>query len=196
MKTSNKRTLIISAIIFITVINLAALGTQLYRSYYQPRVSNRTERRDFRPDRSHEGFHKQFIERMNFSDNQEEAFRVITRKTFQESRPVIDQLHLKRRELLSQLAAEVVDTARVNLLAEKIGGLHAELKKISASHYMELRKLCTPEQQEQLLQFYDKMIPQGPQGDRQGRNWRNRRNNNEREPRASNRRMRPTFHYE
>ncbi|MFO7938129.1 MAG: periplasmic heavy metal sensor [Bacteroidales bacterium] len=196
MKASNKRTLIITGIIFITVINLAALGTQLYRSYFQPRVSNRAERADFRPEHMHDGFHRQFIEQMDFSEKQAGAFRTIMRKTFQESRPVIDQLHLKRRELLTVLSGEVVDTVNVNFLAEEIGRLHAELKKISASHYMELRKLCTPQQQEQLLQFYDKMIPQQPRGERRGRNWQHRRNNDEREPRESNRRMRQNAPFE
>lgn len=175
MKTNNKRTLIVAGIIFITVINLAALGTQLYHSYFQPRFAERIDRND-RNARSrefnHERFHSRFAERMGFSDEQEQAFRKISRETFQQSRPIIDQLNLKRRELLDQLTQESVDSVQVSLLSEEIGRLHAELKKISAAHYLALKELCTPEQQSQLLEFYDRMIPQGPGREGRGRNRR------------------------
>ncbi len=178
MNTRNKRILIIAGIIFITVINLAALSTQLYQAYFQPKTELRKERSGRTPEHDHKRFHRQFVERMGFSDEQEQVFWELSRETYRRSRPLMDQLNLKRRHLLEQLSQEAVDTSMVSILTEEIGQLHAQLKKVSADHYLSLKNICTPEQQTLLLEFYDRMIPQGP--DRKGKG-RNRRHQNRRE---------------
>jgi len=178
MKTKTKRLIVISVIAFITILNLAALGTQLYHAYFKPRISNTVERVRQHRNRQFDGFHQRLVETLMLTPEQADSFRQITHETMEESKPHIIALNQLRRELLQELSAEDPDKEKVNKLAEEIGNVHASLKKISAAHYLRLREICSPEQCRELLQIYDKMIPQG--APERGRKFHNRRGEQER----------------
>lgn len=175
MKTSRTRTLLIAAIVAVTLINLGAMTTvlikyrQLSRTVTQESVSKTDETLVPTPD------HAYMMRQMDFDQNQRDQIRQ-TQQTFRKSiRPLIQQINDLNARLLGELEQEKVDTLEINELCHEIGDLKAQMKVQTMFHLMDIRELARPEQQEQLYPFYREILthdgnrPHGRGRHRQGR---------------------------
>ena len=85
--------------------------------------------------------------------------------------------------MLVEMSAVNSDTTRLNALSDSIGQLHSDLKKITYRYYLEIKGICSPDQQRKLEQIFGEMFTNdsqlgspgsgGPRGRQQGRRFNN-----------------------
>ena len=76
------------------------------------------------------------------------------------------------------MSANNSDTAKLNLLSDSIGDMHASLKKLSYEYYLDIKNICDEDQKEKLEIVFSEMFSgdeimagqgRGKQGQGQGR---------------------------
>ena len=118
-----------------------------------------------------------FAQELGLRPEQMEAFRKANR-TFN---PRVHQLSMEmanmRREMVNELGKDNPDRPKLDSLAAAFGDLHRQLKEQTINYYMDLRSVCTPEQQQKLHMLFRTML--NPNNDlplhRYGRGWRHGR---------------------
>ncbi len=63
-----------------------------------------------------------------------------------------------RQDMIKEMAAETIDTMKLNELSDSIGYLHAGLKKLTYKYYLDFKKICNKGQQEKLEQMFREMF--------------------------------------
>lgn len=97
-------------------------------------------------------------ERLNLNEEQFNKF-LIARRDFQNSAwSIRDRLNASRMEFIQELATKVPDTNKVRLLSKEIGDLHYLLKIETSYYYLNLKNICTVEQQDELNNFFMMML--------------------------------------
>lgn len=78
-----------------------------------------------------------------------------------------------KQRMIRELAAETSDTIKLNELADSIGYLHADLKRLTSRYYLDFKEICNQEQQKKLEELFggmftvdDRMNQYGPRGPR------------------------------
>jgi Spy/CpxP family protein refolding chaperone len=87
------------------------------------------------------------------------------------TRPIVTQIRNHRIQILEELEKGQPDRSVLNEYEEEIAVLQKEMQKASVDQYLELKKICTPEQCERLSTLYRELYgtvdDQGPgQGNR------------------------------
>ena len=81
-------------------------------------------------------------------------------------------------DLINELGAQNTDTTRLDKLATEIGENNRELKQVTTTFYLNMKKICTEEQQKKLHSIFQSMLNKDSQinlpqpGNGRGR-WRN-----------------------
>jgi Spy/CpxP family protein refolding chaperone len=101
-------------------------------------------------NRDGDGFAHFIRKRLNLDQNQFEQFKSLRNQSKEEQMVVKKQIDEKRRMMMSQLASEKPDTAKMNDLIKDIGVLHEELSKITMEHFLQLKSICNEEQRKEL----------------------------------------------
>lgn len=145
METIHKNRLLFWLLIFLIIVNLAALATYFLLPKEKPARYCGT-------DPSSPGC--MLDARLNLTDDQlvqvdkiNEEFRLV-------SQPVADEIKNYRGRILDELEGEEPDTALVSRLSLEISGLQLRLHQANIRHYLELKKVCTPEQAMSLSNLY------------------------------------------
>nr|MDA3781092.1 hypothetical protein [Bacteroidales bacterium] len=86
-------------------------------------------------------------------------FKEINAKNFSEIKVFVNKLNAKRKEMISELDNNEPDMKKLDAIASEIGDFHAKLKKVNIRHYLEIKDLCNPKQQEKLHMMYRHMLP-------------------------------------
>lgn len=185
MNTKTKKTLLIGVIIVLIVINLSALLTIYYRGKIlpqkQPEINNIKQEVQIR------GMHRFIREELNLSDDQFKEFQEVSKSNMMKSQEISTKLNNKRLEMMNEIAKINPNPEVLDAIASDIGKLHYELKKATISHFLELKEICTEDQQENLQKMFMQMIHEqdrdqnrmgkGPREKGRNRNGRTRRNN-------------------
>jgi len=84
-----------------------------------------------------------------------------------------------REELINELGSQIPDSMKLDNLAEEIGKKHVELKRLTTTFYLSMKKICTQEQQAKLHLIFQSMLNNEsqvnlPQQGRQGGRWHNK----------------------
>ncbi len=137
-------------VFFLLIINVAAISTILYHIYSEKSTSPTTA---VNPDAG-----KIITGELGLNPDQTDLFQQINSGYNQRSQKILDQLTEKRSEMLSELSEENPDTTILHLLADDIGKLHTNLKLLTIWNFIELKKICTPAQQQQLSKMYNDMM--------------------------------------
>ena len=69
-----------------------------------------------------------------------------------------DSLHIKRHELLVELAKEKPDTTVLLTISNEIGTMHSQLKMATNNFYLNMKSVCTPEQQAKLNEIFEAIL--------------------------------------
>jgi Spy/CpxP family protein refolding chaperone len=112
----------------------------------------------FRQKIDEQGMYRFFRDELQLTQEQFIHFRNINEKNRQQSIEIARALHHKRLEMLDEISKENPDTEKLDQIAREIGTLHYELKRNTYHHFIELKKLCNKEQQEQLQHLFMRMI--------------------------------------
>lgn len=90
------------------------------------------------------------------------------------SEPVLDAILEKKAELLQELAKDQTDTNHLNTL---VNGLCMEQKRLQQANirqFLELKKVCTPEQTQKLARIYTELYGCSGKGNCEGMGKRHR----------------------
>lgn len=164
-------------LILLVIINVVALTTMIYQrhnpvtGYSGPLPS---EDMDFR------GMNYFLRHELNLTDEQFELLRQQRRESIQASGRIMRSLHDKRNEMLEEIMKEDPNEKQLKKLSNEIGELHAELKLKTFNHFLEIKRMCTPEQEVRLNQFLLEIKERNPLPGRRNPGYRHRQGNNRR----------------
>ena len=180
MNKLTKKQLLIGGLILLFVINLAALGTIIYQNQkyketakeeeYPEKAWNESRKGEREKDFRHKG-HKDdnynkrrgnrfdhFIkDELNFDENQFSKFLDLREKNKQKQHNIVRKLSQKREEMMKELSAKNPDTTKLEQIAKQIGNLHEELKKGTIEHFIRVKAICSPSQEEKFNELIQKM---------------------------------------
>ena len=137
-------------VLFLFIINIAAISTIVYHMFTERSTSSTSVEN---PDAG-----KIICSELGMNPDQKDTFQGINRTYNQLSQKILEQLTEKRSEMLSELSEINPDTSILNNLAKEIGELHAGLKLLTINNFLELKKICTPDQQQQLSKMFNDMM--------------------------------------
>ena len=175
MERKNK--LFIWIIILLLATNLATIGSVLYHVY----SDNKTVREPA-AELPNEQRTKFLVDQLGLSIEQSDEFRNMNRTFNRTANPITRDLEDLRLQMLDELAKESPDKEKLTVIAEEIGNLHTELKQATIDLYLQMKSICTEDQQTKLYQIFHSMLNQEedvklPRGRHQGGRGRNSNNN-------------------
>lgn len=143
-----KKNLVISFLVVLTVINVAALVTIGYHRLQFKGPSHPIGSPS--PD-----MHRNFIQQeLGLSQEQAKEFEAHFEKSRIETGPIFDSLDVKREQVMKEISSDKPDLAKLDKLAEEMGILQAQLQKKMIGHLLEGKSLLTPQQQEKLFSLF------------------------------------------
>jgi len=141
------------SVIILSVIILSSVGTFfiLKTSHKEPENKRFSQIMHF------------FKDELKLTPEQEKIFSVSRHEFFRHSKTIFDSLENKRQLMILEMCKPKPDTLVLYQIADQIGFLHAELKRTSIKHLLNLRSICTPEQVKKLNTINGELIgPEGP----------------------------------
>ena len=137
-------------VLFLLIINIAAISTIIYHIYSDNPAIIKTE------INSDAG--KIITDELGLNSDQKERFETINRFYNQQSQQILSQLTEKRSEMLAEMGEENPNTPVLHAIAKDIGGLHESLKLLTIDNFLELKKICNPYQQQKLSGMFNDML--------------------------------------
>ena len=174
MKIQNRSRFLTWALIVLLVMNLFALGTILFHLRNDKPVAG------ILPPKRPESAQQIIMQELHLSPEQFQLFREYRHQFMVESREIVSELDYQRQLMLDKLAEQEPDTSELNRIAANIGNLHKQLKEETIRNFLDLKSICTPEQQDKLDRLFQNMMDmEGPfrRGSGQGRKFRWRHGN-------------------
>jgi hypothetical protein len=159
MKAENKHSLMVWAIVVLAVINVSTLATILYHQYQLRNLNVDTNQTQQQLETDAEKFSgRYFRDKLDLNRGQMDKFREFNPVFRQQARAITIELASKRKQMLVEMAGSNSDISRLNVLSDSIGYLHSNLKKVTYQYYLNLKSICTGEQQKQLEQLFNEMF--------------------------------------
>lgn len=155
MDTKTKKTLLISTIILLIVINVAALATIYYNS--KIRTKKLAEMNNLKEEIQIRGMHRFIRDELKLSDEQFKQFKEVTITNMRRSHKIALKLNEKRFDMMNEIAKENPNPNTLDKIARDIGSLHYELKKTTIKHFLELKEICNDDQLESLQKIFMQM---------------------------------------
>lgn len=174
MNATNKNRILIWIIVILIATNLSTIG-----SFYYHRISEaketKQENQNTIPGEQRTRF---FRDQLNLNDEQIDQFRDINRAFNRTARSIETNLTQLREDMIKELGTQNPDSARLNQMATQVGNNHRELKQVTTTFYLDMKKICTAEQQAKLHEIFQSMLNKDnqvnlPRPGNQGGRWRN-----------------------
>lgn len=87
---------------------------------------------------------------LDLNAEQRAQFDTLDNRFFQKTKPLYDELSKRRKETLFVSAQNPADSAALQAALAASARLHFQLDSLRVDHFLHLRAVCTPAQQEQL----------------------------------------------
>jgi len=174
MISNTKYRILIWIIVILVATNLSTIG-----SFYYHRISEakkpKIEELKVIPGEQRTRF---FRDQLNLNDEQLDQFRNINRTFNRTARGIEMNLAQLREDLLNELGTQNPDSIRLSQMATEVGNNHRELKQLTTTFYLNMKKICTSEQQVKLHEIFQSMLNKDnqinlPQPGNMGGRWRN-----------------------
>jgi len=176
MNAINKYRILIWIIVILVATNLSSIGSFYYHRIPEAKTPE-TKQEDLNaiPGEQRTRF---FRDQLNLNDEQIDQFREINRTFNRTARGIEMNLAQLREDLITELGTQNPDSTRLNQMATDVGNNHRELKQVTTTFYLNMKKICTPEQQAKLHEIFRAMLNKDnqvnlPQRGNQGGRWRN-----------------------
>ncbi len=177
MSTTNKQRILVWVIAILLATNLSTIGSFYYHRLAELKAEKAVqEEQTTIPGDQRTRF---FRDELNLNPDQLDQFREINRTFNRTARGIEMNLAQLREDLINELGAQNTDTTRLDKLATEIGENHRELKQVTTTFYLNMKKICNAEQQAKLHSIFQSMLNKDSQvnlpkqGNGRGR-WRNR----------------------
>lgn len=89
-------------------------------------------------------------ERLGLSDEQAQQFEQIRNEHFMRTRPLQDDMHKIRMDLLDELFSSETNEAKMQMLLTELGDKLVQFEKNLYQHFQELKEACNDQQLEEL----------------------------------------------
>lgn len=147
------------AIVFLAVMNIATGLTIVYHRNYTGESLSAKESGEDQPENLAMKYSGRFFrDHLNLSRDQMALFTEFNPRFRQQVRDINIGLAEIRRQMLADMSADESDTARLELLSDSVGLLHADLKKLTYRYYLNFKEICDKTQQEKLEQLFGEMF--------------------------------------
>lgn len=176
MSTTNKQRILVWGIVILLATNLSTIGSFYYHRLTETKAEQaKLEEQTTIPGDQRTRF---FRDELSLDDSQLDQFREINRNFNRKARGIEMNLNRLREDLINELGAQNPDSVRLNQLAGEIGENHRELKQVNSAFYLNMKKICTPEQQQKLFSIFQSMLNKDSQVTlpQQGKRWGRGRN--------------------
>ena len=150
MNYFTKKRLVVLLIVFLLIINVAAISTIIFHRYFIPDhvlQGNKFE--------NPVGYMRKTI---NLDSKQEKIFRKLNSDYRKKSAETLEMLKIKRVEMLEEISCPEPNIEKLDEIANEIGVLHADLKKLTIRNFLEMKNNCMPEQQQKFKKMYRRML--------------------------------------
>lgn len=156
MKTSDNRNWMVLAIIILAVLNITTIITVVHgRRSEKEVISVKNDKTETEQNASVNYSGRYFRDKLSLTNDQMDIFAKFNPEFRQQVRKINLELDRQRQMLLTQMAAENCDTLKLNITADSIGFLHADLKKVTYRFYLNLKSICNEEQQLKLEEIFN-----------------------------------------
>ncbi len=176
MSTTNKHRILIWIVVILIATNLSTIGSFYYHRITELRVAtSEQEEQTTLPGEQRTRF---FRDELNLDAEQINQFREINRYFNRTARNIEANLTQLREDLIKELGTPNPDSIRLNQMATEVGNNHRELKQATTIFYLNMKKICTAEQQAKLHGIFQSMLNKEnqinlPRPGNQGGRWRN-----------------------
>jgi Spy/CpxP family protein refolding chaperone len=155
-KLINKNRLLVWAVIALVALNIATIATVIW----QTKSNKNFFRRDRFEMREHSGhFMKKLItDKLHLDEQQSIGFDSIEKCFIQKNIAIFQKMNLLREKMIEELTNENPDSAKLIQLTKDLGNLHINLKMNTFEFYYSMKKICKPEQQKELSNFFRGMF--------------------------------------
>lgn len=177
MNPTNKYRSLIWIIVILIATNLSTIGSFYYHRMTETKRSE-TKQDDQKviPGEQRTRF---FRDQLNLNAEQLGQFREINRTFNHTARGIETNLAQLREDMINELGTQNPDSTRLNQMAAEVGNNHRDLKQVTITFYLNMKKICTAEQQAKLHELFQSMLNKEsqvnlPQPGNQGGRWRNK----------------------
>ena len=156
MNTTIKYRILIGLIILLTATNLSTIG-----SFYYHRLTELRKAEDQSSETLSipgEQRTRYFRDQLSLDDNQTNSFREINRTFNRQARLIESKLAELRQGMIEELGRPNSDTIRLKNVTAEIGNNHRDLKELTTRFYLDMKQICTPEQQTKLHAIFQSML--------------------------------------
>jgi hypothetical protein len=145
-------------VIILTTINIAALGTIIYKNYQlKSRETHNIKSKD------HQKGYKYFVNEMKLDTLQEKYFNASRRIFFDTSKVLFSKQEELRVRMIRELSKDDPDSMLLFSICDSMGFNYTLLKKLTMRNFIGFRRVCNTEQKHKLDTIYYKIIlPEGP----------------------------------
>jgi Spy/CpxP family protein refolding chaperone len=176
MNSTNKYRILIWIIVILVATNLSTIG-----SFYYHRITELKSAEIGQDEQTNipgEQRTRFFRDELNLEADQINQFREINRTFNRTARNIETNLARLREDLIKELGTQNPDSTRLNQMAIEVGNNHRELKQVTTTFYLAMKKICTTEQQAKLHEIFQSMLNKDnqlnlPRSGFQGGRWRN-----------------------
>ena len=166
METYHKNRLLFWVLIFLVIVNLAALGTYFF--FPRPQIPVRCEETGMDAGCL-------YRTRLDLSHSQTGEVDRLSEEYTAVSGPIAEEIKTIRGLILDELSGDEPDTTALNRYSEALAELQAQLHKENIRHYMALKEVITPEQALRLSHLYRELYGCPMQDKERGVKHRHRR---------------------
>jgi len=176
MNATNKYRTLIWIIVILVATNLSTIGSFYFHRMTEAKTTEaKQENQNAIPGEQRTRF---FRDQLNLNAEQLDQFREINRTFNRTARGIEMNLAQLREELIKELGTQNPDNTRLNQMASEVGNNHRELKQVTTTFYLDMKKICTAEQQTKLHEIFQSMLNKDnqvnlPRPGNQGGRWRN-----------------------
>jgi Spy/CpxP family protein refolding chaperone len=176
MNPTNKYRILIWIIVILVATNLSTIGSFYYHRMSEAKTpETKQEDQNAIPGEQRTRF---FRDQLNLDAEQLDQFREINRAFNRTARTIETNLAQLREDLIKELGTQNPDSTRLDQMAIEVGNNHRELKQVTTTFYLDMKKICTPEQQVKLHEIFQSMLNKDnqvnlPRPGNQGGRWRN-----------------------
>lgn len=177
MIPNRKYRILIWVIVILVATNLSTIGSFYYHRMMETKISEaKQEDQKAIPGEQRTRF---FREQLSLNSDQVDQFREINRAFNRTARGIEMDLAQLREDLINELGVQNPDTSRLNQIATEVGENHSKLKQVTSTFYLNMKKICSAEQQVKLHRIFQAMLNKDnqinlPQPGNQGGRWRNK----------------------
>ncbi|MFT3845345.1 MAG: hypothetical protein QM725_09845 [Lacibacter sp.] len=162
-------------VVLLLILNAATIATILYHNYREKKMQSDVMIRNSYGGQMING---RFLrQELGFDAAQMDLFREINQDFRPQAMGMTYQIDSLKSEMFDEMKKELPDTTRLNQLSGMIGERHGLLKHKTYRLFLDVKKICTPEQKAELEEVFQPLFKNELNTNSPGlqyrRGWRN-----------------------